>query len=219
MAQSTNFNRRRNFQQNYTKPQWVIDAENAEREKQEEIARKLENTEENFPSLGGSRPEKTGMWGAAGKFKELAAEWKEEDDRRKAEEEESKKKKGDTGDDSIGFVLPQFNPRRRFVEAEEEGESSPAPPLSEYYPGSREKPDFVEDDDSGWTTVDSRSKKQSRTARKHARKDAELRRLDELGDTVPDNDQENDEDENGEKTCWTDGPQAHETCWDDGRHP
>lgn len=171
----------------------------------EDIARKMENTEENFPTLG-STGIKTVKWGGSARgFAELAAEWKADDDARKAVEEERRAMSGAKRvDESVGMALPRFNPTRRFIEQDEQVPSNT-------------KQATPDDDDSGWVTVDSRDKHDSRRARQIARKEAELRRLDEMGDNIPDQSSGDESGEDGVETCWNDAPQAHETCWE-GRH-
>ena len=199
-------NNRRMNRHKYVKPQWEVDAEEDEKRKTEEIARKMENTEENFPTLGNT-VSKTVKWGGTARgFAELAAEWKADDDARKAVEEEQRAMSGAKRvDESVGMALPRFNPTRRFIEQDEQAPSTNKPTTP------------VDDDDSGWVTVDSRDKHDSRRARQIARKEAELRRLDEMGDNIPDHSSSDESGEEGGETCWNDAPQAHETCWE-GRH-
>lgn len=199
-------NRQRNRQKYVvSKPQWEVDAEAAEKLKKEQLARAMDDTEENFPTLV-KTASKTVKWGGTRGFAELAAEWKAEDDARKAAEEERlAMANSNKGDDSVGITLPRFNPSQRFVEKDE-------PQVS-----TQKETAPTQDDDSGWTLVDSRAKHETRRARQIARKDAELRRLDELGDNVPSSSDDESGEEGGD-TCWNDAPQAHETCWD-GRHP
>lgn len=168
-------NRRRNYAR-YEKPQWEIEKERAERERQEAIERGLKNTEENFPALGSGAPKQT-AWGGR-KFNELAAEWKQHDDERKIEEEYTKK------DDT--FTLPVFQPRHYFVEEDEDMSSQPPPRIAE-------------PEDNGWTTVDRTKKMDARLVRREARQDERLRRMDE--GIEPDSD-ENEEIGEDEESCW-----------------
>ncbi len=201
-------NHRRNYSR-YAKPQWEVEAELAEKKRQEEIARNIENTEENFPTLVPAAVAKPFSWGGTSRgFAQLAAEWKADDDMRKEAEERAKA--NPQKDDMFGSILPKFNPVHRFVEMSDET-PAPAPPA--------ETQAVAEDDDeTGWVTVDNRAKREAQKSRKIARKDAELRRLDELGDALPDHESSDDSDTGEGETCWNDAPQAHETCWE-GRAP
>ena len=60
-----------------------------EQKEQEEDAKmkKLSNTDENFPSLGGSGSVKKSGWGGSKTFATLATEWKKHENEQKAEEE------------------------------------------------------------------------------------------------------------------------------------
>lgn len=201
MESSKMNNRRRNYYRSNDKPQWEIDRENAERERQAEIARKLENTEENFPALSGLTTRPPPVWGGR-KFNELATDWKREDDERK--EQEEREKQGDTKNDGDFFPLPRFNPTHYYVEQEEEQEAPKEAPAQT----------AEQDDESGWAVVDSRAKRVARKARKEKRIEERLRRLDD-GEELTDDDDENEQEQ--DETCWGE-PAAHETYWE-GRHP
>lgn len=91
-----------------TKPQWLIESEEAEkktRSHEEETLKILEErTEEHFPSLGGNVAREN-VWSGGKKFSELAAEWKETD-----------KPVEQVVEDKRSFVLPTFNNVRNFTD-------------------------------------------------------------------------------------------------------
>lgn len=101
---------------NYTKPQWEVEkdaAEKAEKDKRDAAEKSaLENTEENFPSLSRGAP-KSVSWGGR-KFSELATEWKS-----KADEDATIKQVVEKDAPVDGIILPKFNNVHRFHEPEE----------------------------------------------------------------------------------------------------
>lgn len=127
MNNFNNRNKQRAPRRQFEKPFWQIEKEKAEQEaieKQKEMERGLEDTEQNFPTLGVAGI-KSG-WSGTRKFTELVSEWKADEDKKK-EDEETEKTLGYKND--TGFVLPQFNNVRRFEEPEEvldEEEEKPA---------------------------------------------------------------------------------------------
>jgi hypothetical protein len=160
---------------NYGKARWEIEKEEAERKRQEDIARGLERTEENFPQLGNATA-KTLSWGGR-KFTDLANEWKEQEDMKKSAETEVEKPVEDTDD----FIMPKFQPTFRYYEPEQLPEEKP-----------------VAQEDDGWVTVDNFAKKKAKQAKKQARLQEKLRRYDDGGDL-----EYNDEsDEEKDDTCW-----------------
>lgn len=184
MDSRANFNRRRTYQ--YEKPAWEVEKERAERERREAQQRNMQQTEDNFPVLGRTIT-KTTTWGGR-KFNELAAEWKDIEDKEKAAKE-GEVPVADTSSDA--FVLPVFRPSRMYVEEEEE---TPVPDNTQ---------EEVKSEEDGWVTVDRSLKKMMRTARKEARINERLRRLDD-GEELED---EGDDDaENQEETCWNGEP-------------
>lgn len=162
---------------NYGKARWEIEKEEAERKRQEEIARGLERTEENFPQLGNATA-KTLSWGGR-KFTDLVNEWKEEDDKKKSLEE--KPEEGYFEKEYEEFVMPKFQPTHRYYEPE---------------PVPEEKPAVQEDD--GWVTVDNFAKKKAKQAKKQARLQEKLRRYDEGGELEYNDESEEEKDD----TCW-----------------
>lgn len=179
-------NRRRNHNR-YEKPQWEVEKERMEEERQ----KALENTEENFPSLGRNISAKPNTW-LGRRFTELAADWKAEDDDRKAAEDIQNTQGRDVRPDT--FVMPQFTLRHHYVEPEdeeyeEEEEISAPQPI---------QPPNEEED--GWVTVDSGAKKRARMIRKQRRYEDRMRRLDDGEEIEPEHD-ENDE-QPQDDTCW-----------------
>lgn len=127
---NNNRNKQRAPRRQFEKPFWQIEKEKAEQEaieKQKEIERGLEDTEQNFPTLGVAGI-KSG-WSGTRKFTELVSEWKADEDKKK-EEEEAEKTLGYKND--TGFVLPQFNNVRRFEEPEEVIEEAEQPAEDEW---------------------------------------------------------------------------------------
>ena len=193
--------RRNNYQRSYGKTQWELDKENAERERQEKLARNMEDTLENFPTLGGAKSVTPNSWGRS--FKTLASEWKADEDDRKADEEAAAKQKDNRQGKYDGIVVPKFAPVRRFVEEDEEEEFPTQTPVA--------AATTEDDDESGWTTIDRKSKYRARKARKNARIEEKLRRLDD-GEELEE--EQNDEEKEEDESCWN-VPESHETCWDD----
>lgn len=179
MEQSSkmNTNRRRNYR-NYEKPQWQVEKEKIEREREEARLRAIEKTEDNFPTLG-KIPVKNTVWGGK-KFTELASDWKAADEERKAEEE---KRKEQQKHDS--FVMPRFNLQHHYVEPEDEENTvvhSTSP--------------VVEEEDT-WTTVDTTAKKYAQLVRREQRREERLRRMDAGEESEPSSEEDEEED-----SCW-----------------
>lgn len=179
-----NSNRRRNYR-NYEKPQWQLEKERIEREKEEARQKAVEKTEENFPALG-KAPVKSTTWGGAKKFTDLVSEWKEADEerkevekRQKAQEEEMRKQKLQDR-----FVMPYFTPQHRFVETEDE-EMVVAPTSTS------------EMEEDTWTTIDSSVKKQAQLLRREQRHEENLRRMDAGEESESSMSEEEEED-----SCW-----------------
>lgn len=183
----------------YSKPRWEVEKEEAERARREKQARDMEDTEENFPSIG-KVTVKAPTWGGRS-FSALATDWKRDDEEKK-EEEDRRKQNTHLTEDGV-FLLPRFTPSNRFVEDNVEvavEETKPNPPVEE-------------DDESGWVTVDHNAKKQARKLRKERRKEEQIRRMDEGEEPESSETEEEEQDE----SCWNDKPPEHETCWDDRR--
>lgn len=172
---------RNNRRRNYEKSAWEIERENLERlqrEKDEAAARAMENTEENFPTLGKSVA-KPVTWNGK-KFTELASEWKADTDEQKIRAQHAKiLSEQNTTDD--GFVMPKFDLTRHYAENVTQQQSS-----------SEEK-----STDSTWTTVNNSMKTQARLARKQRRIDEKIDRADD-GEEI---ESESDHDENDD-SCW-----------------
>jgi hypothetical protein len=156
-------------------------------EKMPEPELKIVNNDDNFPKLGKAVAKKTAWSGK--KFTELATDWKEEDEEKKLLSMMSSSKE----EISIGFVMPQFNPTRRFVDEEEVPQVASSPVQSE--------------DDSGWTTVDRTNRRLVQTVHRLRRKDEYLERLDNGEEPVG-------KDDNNDDTAWGDQLESHETYWD-----
>jgi hypothetical protein len=176
----------------YEKPFWQIEQERAQlelEEKKKAAERGLEDTEENFPVLGGRQITSSGsVWTGARKFSELASDWKSADDQRKEEEEREKNASNTTYSDNI-FPLPRFHNMHRFGEPEDE---------------------YCEDDDyvteqqtpseEKWTVVDNRKYRKPKPKFDLDEEDVKASH-------------ENEED----ATVWG-APEEHETCWDERRY-
>jgi hypothetical protein len=140
---------RRPPRRTYEKSQWEIQKEQAEREAEEKRKRALDNTDDNFPSLG--RAVTSTTWNSHRTFSQLASDWEKNDDERKKREEQEK----EFGQRAVAapsptFVLPMFRPTRRFSEPEQ-------------YRSDEEKPAPKEDD--GWTVVDNTKYRKPKTKR------------------------------------------------------
>jgi hypothetical protein len=154
IEQPTTMERRNPFQKErraprrpHEKPFWQIQQENEKlelEEKKKAAERGLEDTAENFPTLGGNTVSASGsIWSGGRKFSELATDWKSTDDQRKEEEERQKNRLDDNRRDDT-FQLPRFRSMRRFSEPEDEcceDEAPPEQPLPE---------------EEKWTLVDNR---------------------------------------------------------------
>jgi hypothetical protein len=179
----------------YEKPQWQIEEEKAKLELDEKTKateRGLENTIENFPTLGGN-PVVTppSIWSSGRKFSELASEWKATDEQNKEDDERQKNREIETKRDDM-FQLPRFRNVRRFAEPEDEyyDEEENVP---------QEKKEDAEEEGEEWTVVDNT---------RYRKPKPEF----DFGDDELDNYNETE----GDGTVWG-ASEAHETCWDD-RH-
>lgn len=197
--QPTTMERRNPFQKErraprrpHEKPFWQIEEEKAKlalEEKKKEAERGLEDTMENFPTLGGNTAVQSGsIWSGSRKFSELASEWKSTDDQQKEEEEKQKNSTGTTTSYDEVFQLPRFRNIRRFVEPEDEYcDEVNIPPV-----------DTIPEEEE-WTLVDNR---------KYRKPKPEF----DFSEEGLDNYDENEED----GTVWG-AAEEHETCWDDRR--
>jgi hypothetical protein len=197
--QPTTMERRNPFQKErraprrpHEKPFWQIEEEKAKlalEEKKKEAERGLEDTVENFPTLGGNTAVQSGsIWSGSRKFSELASEWKSTDDQQKEEEERQKNSTETTTSYDEVFQLPRFRNIRRFVEPEDEYcDEVNIPPV-----------DTIPEEEE-WTLVDNR---------KYRKPKPEF----DFSEEGLDNYDENEED----GTVWG-AAEEHETCWDDRR--
>ena len=124
---------RRHNRPSYQKPYWQIQKEQEElllEENKRQQERGLEDTEDNFPALGGTVVNNSAsVWTGTRTFSRLATEWKEDELKRKEEEERQKNLSAYTE-----FMLPRFRNIHRFGEPEDEyynQEISDQPPLTE----------------------------------------------------------------------------------------
>lgn len=201
--QPTTMERKNPFQKERRTPRrqqektfWEIEQEKAKLEvekKKKEAERGLEDTVENFPTLGGNTVVASGSaWSASRKFSELASDWKSTDDKRKEEEERQKEREKNCEienrrDDT--FQLPRFYNMHRFSEPEDE-----------YYPDGGVQPEQSIQEEEKWTLVDNRKYRKPKP---------------EFDFNEDDLDNYDEDGEDG--TVWG-APEEHETCWDDRRH-
>ena len=178
-------NNRRN--RKYEKPQWEVEKERLEQEKLERDARNMENTTENFPTLG-KAVSRSVAWGGR-KFTELASEWKAEDDDRKIIAE-SIKTPEDATPSVEGFVMPKFNLNKHYAEEEEE-KTAPAD-------------DQTTQKEDEWTKVDHGAKARARLIRKQQRLDEKMRRMDDGEESESEHDDADGEQQ--DDSCWNDAP-------------
>ncbi len=176
----------------YEKPFWQIEQERAKlelEEKEKAAERGLEDTEDNFPTLG-RRPitSSMGAWTGARKFSELASDWKSADEQRKEEEERQKSASNTTYNDGI-FPLPRFHNMHRFGEPEDE-----------YYEEDDTTSEQQLPSEEKWTVVDNRKYRKPKPEFDFSQEDVNASH-------------ENEED----GTVWG-GQEEHETCWDERRH-
>lgn len=106
----------RRQRRHYQKPLWEIEKEQAEAAAAEERKKQeagLENSEDNFPSLG--QPAKSmRVWGGERSFADLAQEWSA-----KAETEKIEGEMKSEVTDNTDFSLPRFRNVHRFHEPED----------------------------------------------------------------------------------------------------
>ena len=196
MERSSAFHKeRRQPRRPYEKPQWQIEKENADAEQETKLdkqRRGMENTEENFPSLGFPF-EKTVTWSGERKFTELASEWKESNDKQK-EEEQVERTRSENNEYTNTFILPRFRNIHRFEEPEDQDI------LIEKEIDNANK---NIDDNDGWTVVERKNRK-SKREKTLEELDAEYQKSQE-------------EDDIKDETVWG-APEEHETCWDERRY-
>jgi len=117
----------------HEKPFWQVEQERHQleiEEKKKAEERGLEDTTENFPSLGNNAPASSGsIWSGGRKFSELASEWKATDDKLKEDQEREKNRTDDRYEDV--FQLPRFRNMHRFSEPEDDYEEDQIMPEKE----------------------------------------------------------------------------------------
>jgi hypothetical protein len=118
-ARNTFHRERRHNRPSYQKPYWQIQKEQEElilEENKRQQERGLEDTEDNFPALGGRAvANSASVWTGTRTFSRLAAEWREDEVKRKEEDERQKNLSAYTE-----FMLPRFRNIHRFGEPEDE---------------------------------------------------------------------------------------------------
>lgn len=176
----------------YEKPFWQIEQEKAKlelEEKKKAAERGLEDTIENFPTLGNtSMTSSSSIWSGGRKFSELASDWKMADDQRKEEEERQKTASTTVYTDGV-FPLPRFHNMGRFGEPEDE-----------YYEENDSMAHQQAPSEEKWTLVDNRKYRKPKPEFDFSEEDVNAFREDEEDGTV-----------------WG-GQEEHETCWDERRH-
>jgi hypothetical protein len=161
-------------------PKWKQEEE-AKTAEEKAVAKSLENTEDNFPSLGGKMVAPKTMWaGGPAKFKDLASEWRQKEEMEKV-----------TGDQAVkqdtvlypDMVLPTFNNVHRYTDEEEEEkkfERSEDEEDEKKFERSEDEKKFEhvekkEDDqldighteeDDGWVTVQNKKPRKDKSAKK-----------------------------------------------------
>lgn len=115
-----------------------------EQKEQEEDAKMktLKNTDENFPSLGGSGSVKKSGWGGSKTFASLATEWKEHESEQKAEEERRRQH-----EIRIRTVVVPYTHRAHFDSIAEEA-----------YDDMEEAPIRPVNEEDEWTTISKKAK-------------------------------------------------------------
>jgi hypothetical protein len=176
---------------NHRKSQWQLEKEEEERKavlQQEELEKKKEFTEENFPTLG-SAPTGVKVWGGQKTFASLAVEWN-----KKAEQDEIEQKQRERDEEDVmstrrsNVPLPRFHNVHRFVEPEDYDENLEEEDVSQQPPNP---------EDQGWTVVDRAKRRRQKTFEEKMNRPP-----------TPENDD----------TVWNgDAAYEHETCWDE-RH-
>lgn len=142
---------RPSFRRTYQKPQWEVEKEENERKQlaeQQELEKKRELTDENFPSVSSTAP-RVSSWNGKKTFAALAVEWEE-----KAKEDDVQEKQKDEHvaqfQKRTTIPLPQFHNIHRFVEPEDEPEQEPKKKQSD-------------PDEEGWVTVDRKKYRRQKT--------------------------------------------------------
>jgi|LauGreDrversion4_2_1035121.scaffolds.fasta_scaffold10816_9 hypothetical protein len=147
-------------------PKWKQEEE-AKKAEEKAVAKSLENTEDNFPSLGGKMVAPKTMWaGGPAKFKDLASEWRQKEEMEKV-----------TGDQAVkqdtvlypDMVLPTFNNVHRYTDEEEEKEQEEEEEKTEE-PSEKKEDDQLDightEEDDGWVTVQHKKPRKDKSAKK-----------------------------------------------------
>jgi hypothetical protein len=116
-----------------------------EEQRMNELKKKVEKTEDNFPSLSKTNVINSAVY-AGQNFAEKAKQWQELDTQRKLEEEDAKRMREREELDRRGIMI--FNRKRNYDET--------PPGTYEYEPHS---PKFGKEDADGWITSDRKVKK------------------------------------------------------------
>lgn len=145
-------------------PKWKQE-ENAKKAEEDARVKSIENTEDNFPSLGGkmTAPKQSWSTGTAS-FRDLASEWRQKDEMEKVNADLTKSETLLYPD----IVLPKFNNVHRYTD---DGEKN-APEEDE-----AEKPSVKEEtnvdldighteEDDGWVTVQHKKPPKDKSAKK-----------------------------------------------------
>jgi hypothetical protein len=177
---------RPSFRRTYQKSQWELEKEETERKQvleQQELEKKREFTDENFPSISSNAP-RDSAWGGKKTFAALAVEWDA-----KAKEDEIKQKQQEKEEQVTQFQrranvpLPQFHNIHRFVEPEDETEQQDESPVKATDPA-----------EEGWVTVDRRKYRRQKTIEEKLNRPP----TPEPGDSVWNGDSR----EETDATCW-----------------
>lgn len=141
-------------------PKWKQE-ENAKKAEEDAKLKSLQNTEDNFPSLGGNMvaPKQSWSTGTAS-FRDLASEWRQKDEMEKMNAESTKS-------ETVLFpevVLPKFNNVHRYTDDEVVG-----PELAEDNEDEKKSEDekkFEQSEDDEWVTVQHKKPKKDKGAKK-----------------------------------------------------
>lgn len=145
-------------------PKWKQE-EDAKKAEEKAVAKSLENTEDNFPSLGGKMIAPKTMWaGGPARFKDLAAEWGQKEEMEKMSSTEEGAKQSTLLYPDV--VVPTFNNVHRYTDDEvmREEEDETNSPVKESV-----NPDLdigQTEDDDGWVTVQHKKPPKDKSAKK-----------------------------------------------------
>jgi len=142
-------------------PKWKQE-ENAKKAEEDAKLESLQNTEDNFPSLGGNMvaPKQSWSTGTAS-FRDLASEWRQKDEMEKMNAESTKS-------ETVLFpevVLPKFNNVHRYTDDEVVGPELEEDNEDEKKVEQDEKK-VEQSEDDGWVTVQHKKPKKDKGAKK-----------------------------------------------------